>query len=67
MKIFGLAFSDSVDLDSDVDDRSVDYPRDPFAKARVPIQPRPHLLSGGVALIEPEDDGWTVPVPSRRR
>jgi hypothetical protein len=67
MNIFGLAFSDRVELDPDIDDRSVDHPRDPFAKARVPIHPRPHLLTGGVALLEPEDDGWTVPVPVPRR
>lgn len=66
-RLFGLAFSASVELDPDIDDRGLDYPRDPYAKARVPLRPRPHLLSGGIALLEPEDDTWTVTVPSRCR
>ena len=66
-RMFGLAFSTSIELDPDLDDRGLDHPRDPYAKARVPLRPRPHLLSGGVALLEPEDDTWTVTVPSRRR
>jgi hypothetical protein len=65
-RLFGLAFSASVELDPDIDDR-LDHPRDPYAKARVPLRPRPNLLSGGIALLEPEDDTWTVTVPSRRR
>ena len=66
-RLFGLAFSASVELDPDIDDRGLDHPRDPYAKARVPLRPRPHLLSGAVALLEPEDDTWTVTIPSRRR
>jgi len=66
-RLFGLAFSASVELDPDVDDRGLDHPRDPYAKARVPLRPRPNLLSGSIALLEPEDDTWTVTVPSRRR
>jgi len=66
-RLFGLAFAASVELDPDIDDRGLDHPRDPYAKARVPLRPRPHVLSGGIALLEPEDDTWTVTVPSRRR
>jgi hypothetical protein len=66
-RLFGLAFSTSVELDPDIDDRGLDHPRDPYAKSCVRNRPRPPLLSGGVALLEPEDDTWTVPVPSRRR
>ena len=66
-RLFGLAFAASVEFDPDIDDRGLDHPRDPYAKARVPLRPRPHVLSGGIALLEPEDDTWTVTVPSRRR
>lgn len=65
-RLFDPAFSTSIEFDPDIDDRGLDQ-RDPYAKARVPLRPRPHLLSGGVALLEPEDDTWTVTVPSRRR
>ena len=66
-RLFGLAFATSVELDPDIDEHGIDHPRDPYAKSRVRNRPRPHLLTGGVALLEPEDDTWTVPVPSRRR
>ena len=54
-RVMGLTFTAQVQLDSDLDIRP-DEPRDPYAYSRVPVHPRPHPRSGGVALLEPDDD-----------
>lgn len=67
-RMLGLAFAATVRMDEDVDGRTPCEPGDPHAYARVPTHPRRPLQSGGVALLEPEDDYFDrrVDAPWRR-
>jgi hypothetical protein len=63
-RLLGLAFTAEVTLDPGLDTDGSDPPRDPYAYSRVPLRPRPHPRSGGVALAEPDDE-W-FPFDDRR-
>jgi hypothetical protein len=54
-RVVGRAFAARVDLDPDLDQHG-DEPRDPYAYSRVPRHPRRPLLSGAVALAEPDEE-----------
>jgi hypothetical protein len=41
---------------SEPDIDTPDSDEEPFAGVRVPLRPRPHLNSGGIALALPESD-----------
>jgi hypothetical protein len=54
-RVVGRAFAARVDLNPDVDQLG-EEPHDPYAYSHVPRHPRRPLLSGAVALAEPDED-----------